>query len=386
MTCRENNNTLSEITEILSNEGMNGLNTAISILVNEAMQIERSRHLKVEPYERSNERQDYANGFKDKKLKTRVGALDLKIPQVRSSNFYPSFLEKGLRSERALTLSMAEMYINGVSTRKVQNIMEQMCGFDVSSSDVSRATKLLDDELESWRNRPLGVYKYLFLDARYEKIRYEGRVIDCAILIAIGIGEDGKRDILGVSAKLSEQEVHWRDFLQDLQSRGLHGIELIISDAHSGLKAAKKAIFPSVPWQRCQFHLQQNAQSYVPKKSLKKQVAFDIRSIFNAPNIDEADRLLKIISQKYEKEAPKLSEWMADNLPEGFTAFTFPTNHWRKIRTSNLVERLNREIKRRTRVVGIFPNVASCERLISSVLLETCEEWQTTREAYLSFR
>ncbi len=386
MTCRENNNTLSEITEILSNEGMDGLNTAISILVNEAMQIERSRHLKAEPYERSNDRQDYANGFKDKKLKTRVGALDLKIPQVRSSNFYPSFLEKGLRSERALTLSMAEMYVNGVSTRKVQNIMEQLCGFNVSSSDVSRAAKLLDDELGNWRKRPLGVYKYLFLDARYEKIRYEGRVIDCAILIAIGIGEDGKRDILGVSAKLSEQEVHWRDFLQDLQSRGLHGIELIISDAHSGLKAAKKAIFPSVSWQRCQFHLQQNAQSYVPKKSLKKQVAFDIRSIFNAPNIDEAERLLKLMSQKYEKDAPKLSEWMVDNLPEGFTVFTFPTNHWRKIRTSNLVERLNREIKRRTRVVGIFPNVASCERLISAVLLETSEEWQTTSDTYLSFR
>lgn len=384
MTCRENNNVLSEITEILFDKGMNGLNTAISILINEAMQIERSRHLKAEPYERSNERQDYSNGFKNKKLRTRIGALDLKIPQVRDGGFYPSFLEKGLRSERALTLSMAEMYVNGVSTRKVQNIMEQLCGFDVSSSDVSRAAKLLDEELESWRNRPLGAYRHLFLDARYEKIRHDGYVVDCAILIAIGIGEDGKKDILGISAKLSEQEVHWRDFLQDLQQRGLHGTKLIISDAHAGLKAAKKSVFPSIPWQRCQFHLQQNAQSYIPKKSLKKQVAFDIRSIFNAPNIDEAKRLLNIISGKYKKDAPKLSNWMVDNLPEGFTVFNFPSNHWRRIRTSNVLERLNREIKRRTRVVGIFPNTASCERLISAILLEISEEWQTS-DVYLNF-
>ena len=376
MTCRENNNTLSEITEILFNEGMNGLDTAISIFINEAMQIERNKHLKAEPYERSHERQGYANGFKDKKLKTRVGALNLKIPQVRDGDFYPSFLEKGLRSERALMLSMAEMYVNGVSTRKVQNIMEQLCGFNVSSSEVSRASKLLDEELEKWRKRSLGLYKYLFLDARYEKIRYEGRVIDCAILVAIGIGENGKREILGISAKLSEHEVHWRGFLQDLQSRGLHGVELVTSDAHSGLKAAKKAVFPSIPWQRCQFHLQQNAQSYIPKKSLKKQVAFDIKSIFNAPNIIEAERLLKLTSQKYEKGAPNLAAWMVDNLPEGFTVFTFPLSHWRRLRTSNIVERLNREIKRRTRIVGVFPNVASCERLISAVLLEICEEWQ----------
>ena len=200
---------------------MNGLDTAISILINEAMQIERNKYLKAERYERNNERQGYANGFKDKKLKTRVGALNLKIPQVRDGDFYPSFLEKGLRSERALMLSMAEMYVNGVSTRKVQNIMEQLCGFNVSSSEVSRASKLLDEELGKWRKRSLGLYKYLFLDARYEKIRYEGRVIDCAILVAIGIGENGKREIIGISAKLSEQEVHWRDFLQDLQSRGL---------------------------------------------------------------------------------------------------------------------------------------------------------------------
>lgn len=383
MTCQINNSALSQITEVILNEGMEGLNEAISILINEAMQIERSRHLNAEPYARTEQRKDYANGFKDKHVKTRVGELALKIPQVRSCDFYPTVLEKGLRSERALNASIAEMYVNGISTRKVQNVIEQLCGLEISSSDVSRATKLLDEELAKWRNRPLGFYKYLFLDAQYEKVRHEGRVIDNAVLIAIGIGEDGRRDILGISAKLSEHEAHWRSFLQDLQSRGLHGVELITSDAHPGLKAAKKAVFPSVAWQRCQFHLQQNAQSYVPKRALKEQVAFDIRSIFNASSQNEAERLLKLTVQKYNNQAPELAKWMVDNLPEGFTFFTFPVNHWRRIRTSNVVERLNREIKRRTKVVGIFPNVASCERLISAILLEISEEWQTS-DIYLN--
>ena len=384
MTYQKNNNALSEITEVIFKDGMNGLDKAIAILVNETMQIERSRHLHAEPYERSQERQDYANGFKNKTFKTRIGELDLKIPQVRSCGFYPSFLEKGLRSERALTTAIAEMYVNGVSTRKVQNIIEQMCGFDVTSSDVSRASKLLDEELDKWRRRPLGCYKYLFLDARYEKIRYDNSVVDCAVLIAVGVNEHGKREILGVSVKLSEQEPHWRDFMQSLQARGLHGVELITSDAHAGLKAAKKAVFPSVKWQRCQFHLQQNAQSYVPKKALKEEVAFDIRSIFNAPSQTEAERLLKLTAQKYEKEAPKLANWMLDNLTEGFTFFNSPTGHWIKIRTSNVLERLNKEVKRRTRVVSIFPNVASCERLVSAILLEKSEEWQAS-DVYLNF-
>jgi len=274
------------------------------------------------------------------------------------------------------------MYIEGVSTRKVQKILDEMCGFNVSSSDVSRATKSLDDELNKWRNRPLGRYIYLLLDARYEKIRYGGAVVDCAVLTAIGIDESGRRSIIGISVKISEQEIHWREFLQSLQERGLHGVELITSDAHAGLKAAKQAVFPSIPWQRCQFHLQQNAQSYVPKISMKEDVAFDIRSIFNAPNLDEAKRLLNINAKKYEQTAPKLSAWMAGNIPEGLTVFNFSREHWIKIRTNNNAERVNREIKRRTRVASIFPNTASCERLITAILIEIDEAWQTG-EKYL---
>jgi transposase-like protein len=203
MTYQNNNNVLSGIIEVLLKNGLGGLDKVVANFINEAMVVDRNKHLKLEPYERSQERQDYANGFKNKLLKTRVGELSLKIPQVRSCDFYPTFLEKGLRSERALTTAIAEMYVNGVSTRKVQNIIEQMCGFDVTSSDVSRVSKLLDEDLIKWRERPLGLYKYLFLDARYEKVRYENSVRDCAVLIAIGVNKEGKREILGTSVKLS---------------------------------------------------------------------------------------------------------------------------------------------------------------------------------------
>jgi putative transposase len=382
MTCCKDDNALSKIIEVLFTDGLGGLEKAVAMLVNEAMRIERSKHLNAESYERSKDRLGYANGFKDKVLKTRIGALDLKIPQTRDCDFYPSFLQKGIRSERALICTLAEMYIEGVSTRKVQKILDEMCGFNVSSSDVSRATKSLDDELNKWRNRPLGRYIYLLLDARYEKIRYGGAVVDCAVLTAIGIDESGRRSIIGISVKISEQEIHWREFLQSLQERGLHGVELITSDAHPGLKAAKQAVFPSIPWQRCQFHLQQNAQSYVPKISMKEDVAFDIRSIFNAPNLDEAKRLLNINVKKYEQTAPKLSAWMSGNIPEGLTVFNFSREHWTKIRTNNNAERVNREIKRRTRVASIFPNTASCERLITAILIEIDEAWQTG-EKYL---
>ena len=352
----------SALAEVLSAKGLEGLGSAVEILINEAMRIERDRHLNAKAYERTELRNGYSNGFKPKQLNTRVGTLNLQVPQVRESNFYPSFLERGLRSERALSLSLAEMYIQGVSTRKVSSILEEMCGFEVTSMDVSRASKLLDEEFAQWRSRSLGQYVYLMLDARYEKVRQGGCVVDSAVLIAYGIDTQGMRHVLGVSVSLSEAEVHWRAFMESLVSRGLHGITLITSDAHSGLKAALRAVFPSVPWQRCQFHLQQNAQAYVPKQSMKKEVAEDIRNIFNAPTRDEADRQLKLAMAKYEKTAPQLSQWMETAIPEGLTVFHFKSSHRRRLRTSNLAERVNREIKRRTKVASIFPNPASCER------------------------
>ena len=290
MACETNDIKVGGIIEQLCDEGFEGITGAVITLLNEAMKLDRTRHLQAMPYERSDERQGYANGYKPKTVHSRMGKLRLSVPQVRDSEeeFYPNCLEKGLRSERALKAALAEMYIQGVSTRKVKEITEVLCGYEVSSSQVSRVTKELDKEFEQWRVRPLGKVRYLIIDARYEKVRHGGHVIDNAVLIAHGIDDEGRKRILGVSVSLSESEVHWRAFFESLVQRGLYGLELIISDAHSGLKAAKKTVFPTVPWQRCQFHLQQNAQSYVPKQSMKKEVASDIKSIFTAPSLNEA--------------------------------------------------------------------------------------------------
>ena len=264
--------------------------------------------------------------------------------------------------------------------------MEELCGFEVSSTDVSRATQLLDEQLDKWRTRSLSEHpiKYLVLDARYEKVRVDGAVISCAILIAVGIREDGKRMILGVSVSLSEAEIHWRNFLEALQNRGLHGVKYIVSDDHKGILAALKSRFTATPWQRCQFHLQRNASAYVPKVSMRKEVAYCIKDIFNSPSIEEAQSRLNTAIIKYQNTASSLASWMESALPQGFTVFQLPPHHQKRMRTSNLLENLNRQIKRRTRVAGLFPNESSVLRLISAILMETSEDWETGR-TYLNF-
>ena len=370
-------NPLDLMIQVLEEYGFEGMASAIQILVNEAMKIERSETLRADPYERTDERRGYANDFKPKTLATRIGKLQLQVPQTRGVEFYPQSLERGVRSERALKLAVAEMYVQGVSTRKVTQITSELCGLDISSSQVSRCAQLLDEELRSWRERPLGKLSYLIVDARYEKVRHGGSVVDCAVLVAVGVLPDGKRTVLGVSVSLSEAEVHWREFLSSLVERGLHGVEMITSDAHEGLKAARQSVFSGVPWQRCQFHLQQNAAAYVPKVDMRSEVAADLRGVFNAPDAHEAERLLKLAADKYRPKAPKLAEWMERSVPEGLTVFTRPSAHRRRLRTSNMLERLNKEIHRRTRVATLFPNEASLLRLVSAVLAEVDEEWQT---------
>jgi transposase-like protein len=384
MTYREDFTLPAEFLEQIASQGFEVLPELIRIVVNAAMQAERQQHLNAAPYQRTPDREAHANGFKPKTIQTRVGKIVFEVPQVREGGFYPEALEKGIRSERALTLSLAEMYVQGVSTRKVKAITEQLCGTSVSSAQVSNAAALLDTELEKWRTRPLGEYPYLFLDAYYEHVREDGQVRDLAVLTAVGINRDGKREILGVSVSLSEHEVHWRAFLESLKVRGLGGIQLITSDDHGGLRAARLAVFGGIPWQRCQFHLQQNAQAYVPRKDMQAEVAEDIRTIFNAPDRITANAYLAKAVQMYEKTASRLAVWMAANIPEGLTIFSFPTDHRRLIRTTNGVERLHREVRRRARVVSIFPNQASCLRLVSAIHAEISEEWLTGR-TYLTF-
>jgi putative transposase len=374
----------SEILEQIAEQGFDFLPELIRIVINAAMQAERQQYLKVAPYQHSPDRRGHANGYKPKTIKSRMGEITLDVPQVREGGFYPGALEKGQRSERALTLTLAEMYVQGVSTRKVTAIVEQLCGSSISSSVVSQAAKLLDETLEDWRNGPLGEFPYVFLDARYEKVRQSGQVREAAILFAVGVDLEGKRQILGVSISLSEHEVHWRAFLQSLVVRGLNSVQLITSDAHEGLKAARIAVFGGVPWQRCQFHLQQNAGAHVTRQDMRRDVAEDLRTVFNAPDRYTAEAYLKNIIQKYARVAPALADWLEKNIPEGLTVFSFPASQRRRLRTSNGLERLSREIKRRTRVVSIFPNEAACLRLISAILMEINEEWQVDDRIYLT--
>ncbi len=365
----------------LAEQGVDGFGPVLQLLLNESMKIERSEHLHAQPYERTEGRQGLANGFKDKTLLTRSGPLELSIPQVRDSSFYPQALEKGARSEVALKLALAEMYVTGVSTRKVEQITEKLCGASVSSTQVSRVSKLLDEGLAQFRNRSLALhaYPYVYLDATYQRIRYQGAVRNLAVLVAIGVNPEGRRELIGVSVSLSEAEVYWREFFQALVTRGLSGVNLFTSDDHAGLKAAREAVYPSVPWQRCQFHLAQNAQGYAPNLGMRPEIGQAMRDIFNAPSAIHAAEIVKQVVAKYAKSAPKFVNWLEQNVAEGFTVFQFPRAHWKKLRTSNVLERVNREIKRRTRVAVLFPNEDSCLRLVSAVLQEIHEEWITGR-------
>lgn len=369
---------LNHVLQLLTEQGHTGFAEGLRLLVNEAMRVERHQVLQAQPYERTDTRKGYANGYKPKTLTSRVGPITFRVPQVRGeTDFYPSALEKGLRSEQALKLAMAEMYVQGVSTRKVSAIVEELCGASVSSSQVSECAKLLDAELQQWRERTLGDFPYLILDARYEKVRQNGQLLDCAVLLALGVRGDGKRVLLGVSVALSEAEVHWRAFLQSLLQRGLCGVTHITSDDHTGLKAARTAVFPSVPWQRCQFHLQQNAQAHVPRLDQRAEVARAIRSVFDSPDRPSAELRLKQIVAHYAGSASKLATWMEENLPFGLTVFSLPVAHQKRMRTSNALERLNQEIKRRTRVARLFPNQASLLRLVTALLAETSEDWES---------
>lgn len=386
MTHQNDSDLLNSILQQLNESGLEALLGGFATLLNEAMLRQRSEALGAQPYERSDSRKGHANGFKPKTVDTRMGALELAVPQVRGDiQFYPSALDKGLRSEQALKLALAEMYVQGVSTRRVAQIVEQLCGHSVSSTHVSDCAAKLDVHLDAWRNAPLEVVPYVYLDARYEKVRQDGRVLDCAVLIASGILPSGKRSILGVSVALSEAEVHWREFLNSLQRRGLRGVRCFVSDDHAGLKAARRAVFPGVAWQRCQFHLQQNAQAYVPKVEQRAGVAAQIRNVFDSPDQAAANQRLKELVGQHAKSAPKLAQWLEDNLPEGFTVFDLPATHRRRMRTSNPLERVNMELKRRTRVAGIFPNEASLLRLVSARLMEISEDWETGK-IYLSMQ
>lgn len=387
MTKPHDHTSASDPINLLLQHGLaGGLPRVAEMLINAAMLLERAAHLQAQPHQRSEHRDGHANGFKPRSLNTALGKLQLSVPQVRGSSlpFRTSLLETGSRIDRALKAAIAEMYLQGVSTRRVTKVLEELCGLDITSTQVSRLTAELDGEFDKWRNRPLPEISFLILDATYLKVRIDGSVRDCAILSAIGIRRsDGKRAVLGVSCALSEAEAHWRAFLASLKERGTGIPDLVTSDAHEGLRAALKATFNATPWQRCQFHLQQNAQARVPRVDLRATLAADIRSVFNAPDLAHAEARLAEICTLWRQISPKLSDWLENNLPEGLAVFALPETHRRRLRTSNMAERLHREIKRRSRVANLFPNEASVLRLVTAIHIEISEDWETGR-AYLT--
>ena len=345
---------IQEILEDFANEGINQLKDSLERLFNQLMIAEREDFIGAGPYERSPDRKDYSNGFKNKTLLTRSGKFNLKVPQVRGGDFYPSSLEKGEKVEQALKLALAEAYVQGVSTRRMKEVTEKLCGTEISSTQVSRLSRVLDEEVEKFKARSLGQYRYLYLDAQYEKVRYEGSVRSLAVLKAVGINEEGVREVLGVSCSLSEAEVHWRGFLENLITRGMRGLQLIISDDHAGLKKALQAVLPSVKWQRCLFHLAQNAGAHVPSASMKKEASAAVREIYQAIDKNEAEQRMRKVVERYKDKALHFCDWLEEHFVEGLTFFDFPKSHWKKIRTNNLMERMNQEQKRRTRISSAF--------------------------------
>ena len=354
-----------------------------------AMQIERERFLRAGPYERTAERQGYANGYKPKRIDTPAGTVTVQVPnncRACTATVDPRSLECGRRSVRAVMLAVAEMYIKGVSTREVEAVMREFGIESLSSAQVSRAARLLDDELEAWRNRPLGEVKYLILDARYEKMRHGGVVRDAAVLSAIGVGPDERRRVLGVSVALSEAEVHWRQFLESLVARGLRGVEFIVSDDHAGLRAARRAVLGGATWQRCQFHLAQNAIHHAPRTGIRKRIGAELRAVWNASTLAKAETALAELVASYRTAAPKLAAWIEENVPEGLAVFTLPEHHRRRLRTSNPMERaVQQELKRRTSKVKVFPSEDSLLRLVSAILVEIDGKWASDTKAYIKW-
>lgn len=381
--------TIEAVLEHLIADGAGGIGPAFTRMFELAMRLERERYLGAGHYERSDDRRGYANGYKQKRLDTPAGTLMVQVPKTAGHDgeaFYPQSLERGQRSVRAVMLAVAEMYVKGVSTREVEAVLRQFGIEGLSSTQVSRAAKQLDAELEQWRNRPLGEVRYLILDARYERMRHDGIVRDVAVLSAIGVGPDEHRRVLGVSVALSEAEVHWRAFLDSLVARGLRGVEFIVSDDHAGLRAARRAVFGGAKWQRCQFHLAQNAIHHAPNAQIRARIGSELRQIWNQPTLAKAEAALAELVASYQACAPKLAAWLEQSVPEGLAVFSLPESHQKRMRTSNPIERsIQQEVKRRTVKVRVFPSEDSLLRLVSAILVEIDEKWASQNQPYVKW-
>ena len=363
------------------------LREIVERVLQEVLEAEITEHVGAAPYERTDARKGHRNGHKPRTLRTRVGTLSLMVPQDREGSFSTKLFARYQRNEKALVLALMEMYLEGVSTRKVKDITEELCGTSFSKSLVSSLAGRLDSELKAWRNRQLEAeaYPYLFVDARYEKVRVDGRVVSQGVLVVSAVRDDGMREILAMEIADTESEAAYQELFRSLKWRGLSGVELVVSDDHEGLKAAVSRYFQGASWQRCQVHYARNLLGLVSYAS-RKELGADLRAIFSAPTKGQALQMASSVAQKWRRKGnEKLAKHIEEHLEECLSCLAFPESHRRRIRTTNGLERLNQEIKRRTRVVRIFPNPEACLRLVTALAVEQSEEWVTGRR-YLDMR
>jgi len=349
-------------------------------VVQEVLDAEMTAHLHAEPYERSVERRGYRNGSKPRQLNTRVGTLTLQVPQDRDGTFSTQLFARYQRNEKALVLALMEMYVEGVSTRKVREITEALCGTSFSKSLVSELAGQLDAELEAWRHRPLTetTYPYISVDARYEHVRQGGQVISQGVLIVAGVRADGHREILAVAVADTESEATYHQLFRDLKARGLSGVRLVTSDSHAGLKAAIDRHFQGASWNRCQVHCTRDLLGMVGA-GRRRELAEDLREIFAATTREQALAMAETVAARWELTQPAVARLLEEAIEDCLACLAFPLAHRPRIRTTNGLERLNEEIKRRTRVVRIFPNSEACLRLVTALCVEQSEEWVSGR-------
>jgi transposase-like protein len=359
------------------------LREGVRVLSQALMELEVAQHIGAERYERTVERTGQRNGYRERAWDTRVGTVDLRVPRVRDGSFFPSLLDPRKRAERALVAVVQEAYVQGVSTRRVDDVVQALGLHGISKSQVSRLCQELDAEVERFRARRLeGLYPYVWLDATVVKVRDEGRVVSQAVVLAIGVKATGEREVLGLDVGPSEDGAFWMQFLRGLVARGLSGVHLVISDAHEGLKDAIRAVLQGASWQRCRVHFVRNALAYVPK-SAAQMVAATIRTVFVQPDVASAREQWRRVAETFRARFPRLAALLDEAEDDVLAYVAFPPGHWSKIWSNNPLERLIKEVKRRTDVIGIFPNTPAVIRLVGAVLAEQHEEWQVTRR-YLS--
>jgi transposase-like protein len=362
--------------------GGDWLRAVVERVVRELMESEVSAQVGAGRYERTEERTTQRNGYRHRPWDTRVGTLELAIPKLRTGSYFPSWLEPRRRAEQALVAVVAEAYVQGVSTRKVEALVQALGIAGLSKSEVSRLAASLDEQVAAFRTRRLdAAYPYLWLDARYEHVREGGRVVSMAVIVAYGVRADGVREVLGLDIGLSEDVALWRAFLQDLVARGVRGVQLVVSDAHQGLKQAIREVFIGASWQRCRVHFVRNVLARVPKTA-QAMVAATVRTIFQQPDRRAAQAQLAHVIATLEDRFPKVVPLLVEAEEEILTFYDFPPEHWRQVYSTNPLERLNKELKRRSAVVGIFPNRDAVLRLLGAVLAEQNDEWLVGRRYF----